>query len=245
MVDRCPGSQTLEYLPSTISTVADELARYDEEISRLWAKRVTLQAHYDEFHAFQAPIQRLPSEIPVKISASCALMPLRYADPHYYHMTCLTSVHLLTVSQVCSRWHDVALGTSVLWDTFTLHFNLRRGGRAAKSVLLAVALERGGASLLKFETYGNSSEAALRLLAVHSERWKCAEFFNCKRISFSQREGKTSLPGGSHASGRAKGVWQDRPSINSTLSPSPACTQQRPHGMGLGVMFVTPASFGV
>ncbi|KAJ7784854.1 hypothetical protein DFH07DRAFT_975169 [Mycena maculata] len=119
---RCPGSQPPQYLSSTISAVADELARYDEEISRLRAKRAILQTHYDECHAFPTPIRRLPSEILVKIFALNAMMPVPHEDPNYYHMTRLARVHLLTVSQVCSRWHDVALRMSALWDTFTLHF---------------------------------------------------------------------------------------------------------------------------
>ncbi|KAJ7763960.1 hypothetical protein DFH07DRAFT_916982 [Mycena maculata] len=176
---RCPGSQPPEYLPSTISAVADELARYDEEISRLQANRAILQTHYDECQALQAPIRRLPSEILVKIFALCAMMPVPHEDPNH-HTARLARVHLLTVSQVCSQWHDVALGTSVLWDTFTLHFDLWTGGRAEKSAaLLAVGLECGGRSLLKINTIGHLTAPALHLLAAHSERWQRVEFVNC------------------------------------------------------------------
>ncbi|KAJ7778053.1 hypothetical protein DFH07DRAFT_936600 [Mycena maculata] len=108
------------------------------------------------------------------------MMPVPHEDPNYYHMARLARVHLLTISQVCSRWHDVALGTSVLWDTFTLHFNLWTGGCAEKSVaLLAVGLQRGGRSLLKLNTIGHLTAPTLHLLAAHSERWKRVEFVNC------------------------------------------------------------------
>ncbi|KAJ7315391.1 hypothetical protein DFH08DRAFT_669902, partial [Mycena albidolilacea] len=163
-----------------------ELVRYDEQIRRLKAHltrtesdRSKLKAHYNSCRGLLAPVRRLPPELLAKIFALCRAAPV--LPPNFYSKLLgrLAHQHLLTISQVCARWRDLALGTPTLWDTITLHEELWSGDRdRVKKVLafLNLALERGGRSLLKLEASGNIPELALRLLAAHSERWRAAEF---------------------------------------------------------------------
>ncbi|KAJ7729826.1 hypothetical protein DFH07DRAFT_994465, partial [Mycena maculata] len=111
----CSHAPALDDIPTTISDLSEKLARYDEEILKLRAHlnrvesdRATIQAHYNNCRGLLAPIWRLPSEILTKIFASCELAKQ------------LASQHLCTVSQVCARWHGIAMGTPKLWDTITL-----------------------------------------------------------------------------------------------------------------------------
>ncbi|KAJ7720057.1 hypothetical protein B0H14DRAFT_3009254 [Mycena olivaceomarginata] len=173
-------------LPSIFSVLADELVRYDEQITRLKARltrtesdRSKLKAHYDSCRGLLAPVRRMPPELFVKFFALCrASTPV--LPPNFYSnlLGRLAHQNLLTISQVCARWRDLALGTPTLWDTFTLHKELWSNRDRVKKVLafLNLALERGGRSLLKLEASGNIPELALHLLATHSERWRAAEF---------------------------------------------------------------------
>ncbi|KAJ7094321.1 hypothetical protein C8R44DRAFT_860439 [Mycena epipterygia] len=195
-------------LPSTISALSEELVRYDAralfyeyEILRLRAQlaraktdRAELQTHYEELRSLLSPIRRLPSEVLVHIFALCAKDPL--AD----QFAQLARKSLLTVSQVCVRWHGIALGTPTLWDTIELDsINLWRTPRRVKRVLrlLRLALERAAKAPLHVSmclVEGMDSIDALKLLAEHCEQWKTVAFF-CRSSDLQYLSGiKGKLP---------------------------------------------------
>ncbi|KAJ7720061.1 hypothetical protein B0H14DRAFT_3009261 [Mycena olivaceomarginata] len=244
-------------LPAILSVLADELVRYDEQIARLKARltrtesdRSKLKAHYDSCRGLLAPVRRLPPELFVKIFALCrATTPV--LPPNFYSnlLGRLAHQNLLTISQVCARWRDLALGTSTLWDTITLHEELWSGDRdQVKKVLvfLNLALERGGRSLLKLEASGNMPELALRLLATHSERWRAAEF-SCDVSNFHYLAGaKGKLP---FSAFDYLGSAHPR---NGQTTPPPTtllhCYRHKaggsPYGTVLGVGSITSNTFG-
>ncbi|KAJ6580091.1 hypothetical protein DFH09DRAFT_1360691 [Mycena vulgaris] len=181
-----------EHLPRTVSAVSEELARYDQEIARLHAQlrrieadRALLQAHYDDSRGFLAPIRRLPSEILVKIFEICRQFKKGPTETHR-----LVQAPLLTVAQVCSRWHGIAMGTPTLWNTIVVGRNLPQSTNTLE--LVGRALDRSADSTLNISVHGSST---LKLLAAHSERWKTARFWSAsyKRQHFAGVKGRVPL----------------------------------------------------
>ncbi|KAJ6568911.1 hypothetical protein B0H19DRAFT_938619, partial [Mycena capillaripes] len=122
------------HLASTISTISEQLARYENEIPRLRAQLeqaeadcAALKEHYDAVRSLLAPIRRLPSEVLVQIFRGCEDPPDEdpdtvepaTEDPDsslHNQMARLARQPLLTLSQVCIRWHGIVMGTPTLWD---------------------------------------------------------------------------------------------------------------------------------
>ncbi|KAJ6598591.1 hypothetical protein B0H10DRAFT_1729467, partial [Mycena sp. CBHHK59/15] len=100
-------------LRSVIASAPHDLSCYDEDISaiqqvldRLVAARSTLQVYADKCQSVFSPIRRLPSEVLLEIfNMPTAQERLRR----------LAKPHLLNLSQVCSTWHTLAIGTPALW----------------------------------------------------------------------------------------------------------------------------------
>ncbi|KAJ6480562.1 hypothetical protein C8R47DRAFT_1018915 [Mycena vitilis] len=185
----------------TISALADELVRYDKGISRLRAQLAAaeadygvLQRHYDHVSSLAAPIRRLPPEVLLQLFEECgdpveadydpeSPAPLLRSPSLSDEMARLARKPLLTVSQVCVRWHDIVMGTPTLWDNFELYsmelWSDKKSARKAED-LLKLILDRGGRTPLTFSLFacgGMQSAGVLELLAQHSERWRTARFF--------------------------------------------------------------------
>jgi hypothetical protein len=184
-----------DYLPSTISALSGEVARYDIEIAKLKAQlsvleadRTALHTHYVDCRGLLSPVRRLPPETLGQIFALCAgsFMPDR--DPLTGRLSLggslssLAQLPLLRLAAVCSRWHAVVMGTPTLWNTIQLHSVLWSAPADPETMmgLLKAALERGRNTPLHVTVmvvedalpYG----PALELLASHSERWQSAQF---------------------------------------------------------------------
>ncbi|KAJ7687693.1 hypothetical protein B0H17DRAFT_1332327 [Mycena rosella] len=178
------------HIPFTISALSDELARYDariealrEELAGLEAARAALKAYYDDCGALLAPIRRLPSELLVKIFGllSTEENESRTAFPTSSSAAIfrLSQAHLLVLSRVCSRFHTLVINTSTLWNTIWLDSIMWHKPRDRNRMLFLLGrmIERGGNCLLNVfiqNTSGAPYDAALKLLAEHSERWRTA-----------------------------------------------------------------------
>ncbi|KAJ6605174.1 hypothetical protein DFH09DRAFT_1422038 [Mycena vulgaris] len=124
-----------------------------------------------------AAIHRFPSEILVEIFALCwsTFTPAfdegdSASSSLEVEMSRLAHAPLLALSQVCSRWHTIAVGTPALWTTIELDNRRNSDGVAHDR-----ALERSGKCLLNLEIdmeIGVGEGPALQLLAEHAARWK-------------------------------------------------------------------------
>ncbi|KAJ7473987.1 hypothetical protein FB451DRAFT_1367038 [Mycena latifolia] len=189
--------QPPDHFASTVSALSDELARYDAEIRRLQAQlervtseRAALESFYEDCRSLMSPILRLPSEILVQIFALVCPAPLPtplpsiesvMTSPGQNNMAELAQESLLTVSQVCARWHSICMGCPAFWTNIKLHSALwSTPAQTSKMMaLLTNALERGGRAPLSItvKSYPAASYGpALKLLAAHSERWEAACF---------------------------------------------------------------------
>ncbi|KAJ7756626.1 hypothetical protein B0H16DRAFT_1538552 [Mycena metata] len=96
----------------------------------------------------------------------------------------ITNSSVLALSQVCARWHDIALGTPSLWSEVGLDAVLWQSPATAKTAmsLLQVFLSRGGNVPLSILITNNTDMPfhgpPLQLLAQHSSRWRSATL-NC------------------------------------------------------------------
>ncbi|KAJ7083915.1 hypothetical protein C8R43DRAFT_1174990 [Mycena crocata] len=186
---RC-ASQPPADLPSTISALAEALARYDVELTdlqrrldQLTMERGELQVHYDACQALRAPIRRLPSELIVEIFALTkpSFVP-EEVPPFSMEIQRLANTHLLSVSQVCIRWHRIAMRTASLWGAIDLGTPLWTDPAQGDKVLslLRSALDRSATHPLFVTVKAAANKSlpipVLKLLAEHSERWKTATF---------------------------------------------------------------------
>ncbi|KAJ7917268.1 hypothetical protein B0H13DRAFT_1608460, partial [Mycena leptocephala] len=104
---------------------------------------------------------RLPSEVLVQIFEECegpkedpdTPEPVVGVPSLAGDMESLARKALLTVSQVCARWHEIVLGTPTFWDNIDLHsIDLWRTESSVKKALalLKLALDRGRNTPLTF-----------------------------------------------------------------------------------------------
>ncbi|KAJ7692090.1 hypothetical protein B0H17DRAFT_1284598 [Mycena rosella] len=164
---------------STFSALSDELtqnqneiarlegerarvnAKLDAELARVKGERAPLQAYYREVRSAFSPIRRMPSEILVAIFALCAKPSKELAKKGNFngslsvktwtHVASLAEHPLLTVSRVCIRWHEIALGTPTLWATIDLDGSNMWDTQLKNTALelLRVALDRSAKASLK------------------------------------------------------------------------------------------------
>ncbi|KAJ7779839.1 hypothetical protein B0H16DRAFT_726826, partial [Mycena metata] len=176
-------------LPSTMSALSGELARYDVDISRLKAhlqgvelERAALQEYHDDRRCLLAPVRCLPAETLVEIFG-LAVQEARAADIHRTHvspqmaMADLANAPLLALSRVCTVWHEIAIGTPSLWATDQVDSALwATPATSAKMMdLLRVVLKRSKSLPLEIWIFSHQEvphDPALELLAQHSERWR-------------------------------------------------------------------------
>ncbi|KAJ7926259.1 hypothetical protein B0H13DRAFT_2313826 [Mycena leptocephala] len=186
------------YFASTLSALADELARYDVEIAkvpedpeldRLLLERAAVMSHYTDCSSLFAPIRRLPSEILSDVFGLCgdSFTPaVENVDISSVSLPTelarLAHAPLLTVSQVCTRWHSIVMGTPALWKRIALPDVLWTAPNHLDNVmeLLRAALERSANHLLAIEILNDLDVSAhlpaLDLIVQHSARWRRATF---------------------------------------------------------------------
>ncbi|KAJ7661310.1 hypothetical protein DFH06DRAFT_372835 [Mycena polygramma] len=185
-----PSSSVSASLRDVIHRAPAELERYDAEIHRislslseLVSQRVALESHVDVCRGVLSPVRRLPMELLAEIfemsTAPFKDRKLANSATPRAEQDGLGKYDLLQLSQVCSRWHSVALGTSRLWSTIALDTECwRRPLSQAKALsLIACALERSQAHLLTVGLWLEAGDwharKVMELLGPHAERWQC------------------------------------------------------------------------
>ncbi|KAF8214221.1 hypothetical protein K438DRAFT_999975 [Mycena galopus ATCC 62051] len=197
-------------LASILDSLSDQLSRCDEEVAQLHVRmnelavhRVALQDQYDRCKTFLAPIRRLPSEILADIfalSGNAGAEPFAGQDfETFLRLYRLAQHHLLAASQVCIRWHNIALSTPSLWTNIRLHSGVWSSPVMTEKAmgLLRSALARSGhgpLTILVDNLTSSTHGPALQLLAQHSARWQQA-VFRCPASDFEHlSRAKGNLP---------------------------------------------------
>ncbi|KAJ7655419.1 hypothetical protein B0H17DRAFT_1146464 [Mycena rosella] len=198
----CGHSQTAA-MRAVIAAAPAELARYSEELARLdtisepiVAGRKALQKLYDEcVCVVRAPVRQLPNEILVEIFSFCRdadTSPTVTLEPvalHHWEHAATAELRrvaggaLVSLAQVCAKWHRVVLGTPQLWSCITLDLRcwtlpvetMRAGARHGQMIqLLKAALARGQQTPLTMQVsgVGEFHPHALEVLALSARRWR-------------------------------------------------------------------------
>ncbi|KAJ7646047.1 hypothetical protein DFH06DRAFT_1300831 [Mycena polygramma] len=187
-------SNTVPPEKSSFLTVSDgvstELERYDAEIGRLQQRlavlisdRTKLASYGDGWRSVFSPLRRLPPELLAEIFGMCyphgedviseRVSPTDEVDR-------VAKRYLLQLSQVCSHWHGIVMGTPRLWSTILLDAGLWNSCTVSSTTLLdliTASLDRGVDYPLTMRVAvdrGDANECFIfDLLSRHSHRWKC------------------------------------------------------------------------
>ncbi|KAJ7615189.1 hypothetical protein DFH06DRAFT_1239777 [Mycena polygramma] len=186
---------------AVIASSRSEVARYDTEIrwlqpflDRMISERAELLDYTVGCRSLFSPIRRLPTEIITEIFALCSPGRVPFYDPleevpdDMFERS--SQSHLLQLSQVSSRWHDIIMRTPWLWATIVCPQPDSRVKRT--TALLSRSLDRSGSCLLAVGCVGSSMDGgALELLAQHCARWQTADIYLNKAAedSFSSARG--------------------------------------------------------
>ncbi|KAF8142198.1 hypothetical protein K438DRAFT_2030214 [Mycena galopus ATCC 62051] len=168
--------------PLELDRYVDEIRALEERLAALKLDRDLLQSYSDGCRSAFSPIRQLPTELLVEIFDLCSppgtdvisgiTTPTEEQDR-------LARNYLLQVSQVCSRWHGIVMGTPRLWSTITFD----SGVWVQSSIywerlldLVEVSLKRGQKYPLTLriavDPYHYAERRILEILSRSSARWR-------------------------------------------------------------------------
>ncbi|KAJ7619537.1 hypothetical protein FB45DRAFT_931035 [Roridomyces roridus] len=110
----------------------------------------------------------------------------------------LANAPLLLLSRVCSRWHDIALKTPLMWSTIEIH-GVTEAALDKTVRLLTDRLNRSGSALLSISLrcehdFQSPHPRILHLLAEHSQRWETVCIARCCLKGFNTSILRGKLP---------------------------------------------------
>ncbi|KAJ7116198.1 hypothetical protein C8R43DRAFT_1078061 [Mycena crocata] len=190
-----PNRSDQWHFRSIIASSPSDVARYESDIDllenlldRLKSERAALQDYTVGCHSLFSPIRRLPNEVLTEIFALCApeLYPY-YSSQGTVHsfktsLERAAQVHLLRLSQVCCRWHEVVTCTPSLWATLEADFSVIRRKRDQDRFerLIQLSLQRSATCPLTIACRAGSGLQSggpcLALMVQSSARWRCIDF---------------------------------------------------------------------
>ncbi|KAJ7646254.1 hypothetical protein DFH06DRAFT_575937 [Mycena polygramma] len=192
------------HFDTVIASSRPEVVRYDTEIQRLQrlldrmlSERAELLHYIDGCRSLFCPIRRLPTEIITEIFALCSPDPVHLYDPKEEVPDDMfergSQLHLLRLSQVSVRWHDIIAQTS--W-TITLDCSGMDRQVNHRRILLSRSLERSGHCPLVVSCIVNKMESGApeQMLARHCARWRTADIYLSTEAAESFSNTKGNLP---------------------------------------------------
>ncbi|KAJ7358309.1 hypothetical protein DFH08DRAFT_953484 [Mycena albidolilacea] len=137
------------------------------------------------------PTVHLPAELLVEVFDMCSppgedgFDGLSETTTPAQEVERLAKQYLLKLSQVCSRWHVLVMGTPLLWRIIIVDTTLWRESNISPTTLIslvATSLERGASHPLTLQVAVEDDESysseVLELLSRHAERWWHAHFWS-------------------------------------------------------------------
>ncbi|KAJ6546174.1 hypothetical protein DFH09DRAFT_927410, partial [Mycena vulgaris] len=153
-------------LPAELTRFDAKSAKFQQQLDELGVQRGVIHSHYNDFKGLLAPIRRLPSELLGDIFGLCWHFAPVAEESASLVMERVAKAPLLALSQVCARWHDIALGTPALWGRIEPETVLW-SDPTHNDAIMRLPLERSANHPLV--VVGASSHGlALELLAQHS-----------------------------------------------------------------------------
>ncbi|KAJ7189150.1 hypothetical protein C8R46DRAFT_1244697 [Mycena filopes] len=149
-------------------------------LETLSAEKSSLESYREECLSVFSPVRRLPTELLAQIFDLCAPSTaslVTSADDPADELERVARKYLLDLSQVCSRWHEVAMNTPRLWSTVALDTCRWDACSASTETLLSLVglgLNRSGEHPLTLSLAVADDPVQsqiLELVAKHSLRW--------------------------------------------------------------------------
>ncbi|KAJ7146976.1 hypothetical protein C8R44DRAFT_973518 [Mycena epipterygia] len=190
-----PPAETSRTFQHVMAEMPLEIARYDSEIKRLQERldelksdREKLQSYAHGCRSVFSPVRRLPPELLIEIFEMCAPPGVHYISETttpIEELERLAKKYLLQLSQVCSHWYGLVMGTARLWSTIVVDTTLWSEIPASPPTLIDLvvrSLEHSGSHPLSLQCAvsiaDSNHELVLELLAQHSGRWRQLYFWN-------------------------------------------------------------------
>ncbi|KAJ6592447.1 hypothetical protein B0H19DRAFT_902454, partial [Mycena capillaripes] len=155
-----------------------EIIRVREVLNRLISERDSLQHYSNACSSAFAPVRRLPTELLAKIFTLSSPTSIWFCDTSEEVPSDMpdrvAQLHLIQVSQVCSRWYKTVMGTPSLWATIEVDFASHPGTLTISLAHITRSLARSVPYPLTIHlnAYDERAGPGLELLAQHSERWR-------------------------------------------------------------------------
>ncbi|KAJ7146881.1 hypothetical protein C8R44DRAFT_973482 [Mycena epipterygia] len=153
------------------------------------------------------PFQHIPAELLIEIFDMCTPLVDGEVDglcdttTPDQEVERLAKSYLLQLSQVCARWHSIAMETPALWSMIVVDTTLWGGSSVPAGMLIglvAAALERGGSHPLDIQAAVDDEDlygrVVLELLSRHAMRWRRVYFWNGLPSHISISAAKGNLP---------------------------------------------------
>ncbi|KAJ6451666.1 hypothetical protein C8R47DRAFT_1169932 [Mycena vitilis] len=204
-----PGTEAT--LRHVIRTAPAELERYDAEIdqlqgllSRLASERRALAAHLAACRQVSAPVRRLPVELLTEIFEECIPVKENTMIPHAStygeELNRLAKCSLLGLSQVCSLWHIVAIGTPHLWSTIFVDTSLwgespKSADRCLSLIRRSLTRSRERPLVLRINCSANIySPSVLQIFSSHARRWQDVHLTIPREFTTHLKSARGKLP---------------------------------------------------
>ncbi|KAJ6481893.1 hypothetical protein C8R45DRAFT_1100296 [Mycena sanguinolenta] len=187
-----PPNSVLSMFQSVVDQSALELERYDIEIERLEetlarvkSDRSLLKSYSNGCRTVFSPIRRLPTELLIEVFDLCCppgqhiLSSSTSKTEELEEHDRIAKSYLLQLSQVCSRWHGIAMGTPRLWssiacDSWAWDYSLNYWKNLLG--LIESSFERSGECPLNLQIAvlprHPAEQHIIKLIARYSRRWK-------------------------------------------------------------------------
>ncbi|KAF9461655.1 hypothetical protein BDZ94DRAFT_1237525 [Collybia nuda] len=151
---------------STISSIDVEIARLHSTIQSLEAQREGEMKWVERLHVGLSPQKKIPSEILGHTFEYCA----DDEDDYVVNIPPHPSSGCLILSQVCSRWRQVALGEPSLWNRIFINYP-----NAVRPDPLRTILSRAGNAIRFHITMYHIPRRVRRVIRQYSDKFQTVE----------------------------------------------------------------------
>ncbi|KAL0566837.1 hypothetical protein V5O48_015160 [Marasmius crinis-equi] len=147
----------------------------EDKITKVRAKRDSLQTYVARYSSLLSPVRRLPSEIIQEIFAFASVGIGRAGNMLGVYSQ--WESRAMRISAICHRWRTIALDTPELWSCFAVQLQERARDPVelfltrSKQVPLSLTIANSGANV-------PLDEGVASALVAHSARWRSVDYHN-------------------------------------------------------------------
>ncbi|ESK91775.1 hypothetical protein Moror_10604 [Moniliophthora roreri MCA 2997] len=179
---------SLEANEKALQNVEEEIARIEEYLDKLDAKRSDLLTYVRNQKILLNPVRRIPEDIWVQVFSFCVRpSSATWMEEAQFQDSLEMTSSPWAISHVCSKWRGIAISLSSLWCNIQISLYHSTPSFGGLAMLLALHIRRSGSKPLSVHIDMWASHLAmghslLGVVAMYSERWK---FLRIDRVEIS------------------------------------------------------------